>query len=202
MAKKKQSVEVLEDAPEDLGEALKESKKVEPQIMWKSQREFRHDLFKLENEAAQKNVSYKARAPMLIREEHSHVFHSVDRKGEKNIYCAPKLGHFHKIETHDEEGNLLLDAEGKPAPRCGPPLSWTYKKIGNGKPRKFPATIQFEDATQVDKNGEYLVHKDDHRHKMTYLGSEMISPERVRKQQIEDGARLGQMLDGGKTATK
>lgn len=154
--------------------------------------EFRHDLYELDPQPCKKDGSWKTNQPMLTERVHDHIYHSHDKKGRANDYCSPSLGHFHKIMTHDEQGNPYVSSDGHPEPRCGPPLKIVYDKLPSG-PRKRISTIQFKDDRQVDQQGNSLVIKDQHIHKVIYRGSEMLSEHKRQAQVAKDAEKLAQL---------
>ena len=62
----------------------------------------------------------------IKKEDHSHFFYTVDRKGNKMIECTASAGHKHQVETWvDEEGNLV----GK----CSSPIAHNGKVLPEDK---------------------------------------------------------------------
>jgi hypothetical protein len=153
---------------------------VTPNIVWKGDEEFRHDLYKLHIDKMKRNVSYKEAEPSIQEIEHVHFFHSHDKKGKVNETCQPVGGHFHKILTSvDAKGNLVAE--------CGPPLRMVSKKMRNGKQKKIVESVYYI----TEDPGTNIT--DTHKHKMEYLRSELISPNRVLAGQRRDAERLKQM---------
>ena len=155
-----------------------------PNIIWKSNQEFRHDLFKLELSRMKKNMSYKENRPIIEEIEHCHFFHSITNKGTRNDFCQPVGGHFHKVETSiDDEGNVVA--------KCGPPLKKETVRLKTGKYIKKIMSIEYPSVNE--NTGEERNIIDDHTHSVVYLNSEMVSESRTRAQHTADRQQLAQL---------
>lgn len=132
------------------------------QKVWKGQEQFEHQLFKLLPENCIKNKSFTPFHPNTYEREHSHVFHSVDRKGQPQIYSSPSAGHFHEIEMEWDKDELV-------SVKCGPPVRFKYRMQRNKEMRKVKEHVVYKGA---DENGEQDI-VDEHTHEVKYLRSEM-----------------------------
>jgi len=141
--------------------------------------EFTVTTFKLETEKAIKNQAWQKNEYMPRLWEHGHIFHNHDRRGKKQSTSAPMCGHFHEMITHDENGELLVDENGHLSPKCGPPLKKAFRSNGHGKMIKQAVAIEFYDGSRNE------VITDSHTHKITNLGTEVLSQSRIRQEQQE-----------------
>jgi hypothetical protein len=119
-----------------------------------------HDLYKLEVSSFQRNASYNDNAPILENVEHSHFFHSIDSRGRPQIHCNKVGGHFHEV---------AINADGTAL--CGPPVREVKVKRGGRtitKLERVPAIGYMADGITPAI--------DNHTHKVTYRGSEKITP--------------------------
>lgn len=153
MAKKteKESVDVSSPQPQ--------SSKV-----WKGQEKFEHQLFKLLPTNCLKNKSITPFRPDTYPKEHGHMFHSVDRKGQKMVHSAASAGHFHEVEVV-WDGDVLVSA------KCGPPIRFKYRKQRNGEMKKMKEQVAYKG---MDEHGSDDV-VDEHTHEVKYIRSEILS---------------------------
>lgn len=171
-----------------------------PKIRWKGDLEFKHDLVRLKVSTMQKNVSYKKYQPNLEEVQHEHFFHSVDMKGRPNRYCQAVGGHFHEV-TMDWNNP---DENGDPTITVGPALREVdVKSKATGKVRKRVEKVRFasgmhdgnvDGGPEDDEIVEVSYMYDTHTHKAKYEGSEMISPNRLQKQQDQDRAKIQSLI--------
>lgn len=154
----------------------------EPNIQWRENVEFRHDLFVLKNTQCLKNRSWvKYDLTKIIKKEHKHYYHSFNSKGKPFLQCAPACGHFHEVKTSvDKDGNLVAE--------CGPPLRWIMKKRGR-KYIKMKAPILFP----ADEHPSSDDVTDKHTHEIVYSHSEMLSEHKIQTKQMADQAKLASM---------
>ncbi len=131
--------------------------------VWKEQEQFEHQLFKLMPENCLKNKSFTPFHPNTYEKEHSHQYHTVDRKGQPQIYCAPSAGHFHEVEV-EWDGDRLVSA------KCGPPVRFKYRMQRNKEMRKVKEQVIYKGA---DENGDQDI-VDEHTHEVRYIRSEML----------------------------
>lgn len=129
--------------------------------------------FKCEVESMMKNKSWQFGVIDLVKMEHSHLYHTKNSQGRPRQYTAPVGGHFHEVTvSEDEDGNLV----GK----CGPALHEVYKKLKNGKMKKTVEPVSWYDAERE------MFLKDDHSHKITYIDSENLSPDKIKRMQQQN----------------
>lgn len=117
----------------------------------------------------------------LKQVEHVHFYHSHDSQGRPQTTCVSVGGHYHKITTHDDKGNPLVDAQGRPRVECGPPLRKV--KVKRGKKMvsvEEPVTFGMEDGQNV---------VDKHTHKFAYIDSQELSPDKM--EQLKKGNARG-----------
>lgn len=155
----------------------KKTQTLEPKLKIKGLQEIRHDKFKLMPTKMKKNVSFKRFEPRIQQIDHGHIYHSVNRKGKPNQYCAPIGGHFHQIDT-------FVDQNGELKAKCGPPLKIVHKKDRLGNYKKTIVPIIYQGVTE-DKNI-----LDNHIHDVLYLESEYISDQKTHQRQQLDGKKL------------
>lgn len=171
-----------------------------PQVRWKGDFEFRHDLVRLKVSTMQKNVSYKKYVPQLEPVQHEHFFHSVDMKGRANRYCQAVGGHFHEVTVDWDRP----DAHGNPTIKVGPALrEIDVKSKATGKVRKRIEKVRFasgmiegdmDGGPEDDEVVEVSYINDEHTHTAQYEGSEMLSPNRLQRQQDQDRAKLQSLM--------
>jgi len=152
----------------------------EPKRVMKGMQSFMHDLFKLEVSNMKRNVSYKKFQPQIEEVEHAHFFHSHDTGGNRNEYCVPVGGHFHKMQ-------ITTDKEGQVHAVCGPALKEITTTTRAGTPRNSIVPVSWVDEA-LDKE---IV--DTHTHDVAYKGSEEIWPDKVKRDQAMDAAKLSQL---------
>lgn len=150
-------------------------KKAEPQIVYKGDHTFRHDLFKLKPTLLKKNVSFVRGEVKIETFEHSHFFHTHDSGGRPQKYCTQTGGHFHEMTWHSDE------ATGKLVAKCGPAMHYIYKRKGRHQ-KKVMQQIEWNNDNNENSNSESVV-KDGHIHDVEYLWSENISADTVRRRQ-------------------
>lgn len=141
-------------------------------IVWKDQRSFRHDLFKLKVATMKKNFSWKPKEPMIELAEHVHFFHSHNSQGKTQTNCTAVGGHYHEVTV-----DVLPNGELKAT--CSPPLCTKEHVLRSGV-RKSVEAVQWFD----EKSGKNIV--DNHTHEIEYCFSEQISPEKQRAQLASD----------------
>lgn len=156
-----------------------------PKVIWRGQREWRHDLYKLKLSLFKKNESYRKYEPQLRDVEHVHFYHSTDRTGRPLETSGAVGGHFHKVTV-----KTLPD--GTMTAECGPPIRWVERRQRNGKMVRELAAVKFNDGD----DGRWIT--DDHTHEVEYLGSEMVSEAGFAKQASEDKAKLANLEQGRK----
>ena len=137
-----------------------------------------HALYKLEPTIAKKNVSYRYLQPRIEEVEHSHFYHSKDRKGKATKYCSAMCGHFHEISV-TWDGDNLVEAT------CSEPKIFHRVKIkGSNRNIKKLGSVQFP---KVDENtGDVYNLEDNHTHDVSYLGSEDLSNAKFKEQAAID----------------
>lgn len=139
-----------------------------PNIVMRGTSTFWVHHFKAELDTMKKNRSWQYGVVRLDDIEHVHMYHTKNSQGRPLKYTAPVGGHFHEIITEkDEDGNIIA--------KCGPALHTVYKKLKNGKMKKLIKEVSWFD----DEKDDYI--KDTHTHEMTYLDSEKLSPEKIKK---------------------
>jgi len=164
-----------------------------PNIIWKGNREFRHDLFKLELERMKKNMSFRSNQIDIQEVEHCHFYHSVSNKGTANQYSSPVGGHFHEVFTStDANGNIIA--------KCGPALQKVTIKIRTGKFIKRIIPVEYSYVDDIDGRDKIL--KDEHLHNISYIGSEIISSQRIKAQHQSDRDQLQKLQPNFDTAFK
>lgn len=153
---------------------------VQPRLNWKGNETFRHDLFKLTPAFMKKNTSYKKYEPQIQEVEHSHFFHSHDKKGTKMEFCQPVGNHFHRVI-------VAVDGDGNITAKCGPALQKVLIKTKSGKSKSQILPVSYHDGNKE----EDIV--DDHTHEIDYKHSEMISPNAQARQQAVDRRNFQKM---------
>lgn len=158
---------VVEAKPKRKRKAKAPPKK-QPQIVFKDQKEMRHDVFKADLQNFLENTSFTRGMVNIVRREHTHIYHNINSQCKNLEYTNAIGGHFHKVElSEDENGNVVA--------KCGPPLRNGVKRLPNGS---FKKTI--EPVTWFDgMNNRNVV--DDHTHELIYQHSEMIRVDSARK---------------------
>jgi len=147
--------------------------KKEPKIQWKSSKEWRIDLFRLEIAHRLTDVTnWQKHLPTIVRQAHKHFYRTTDRKGTPVFRSTINAGHFHDI-------SLRVKPDGSFDTDCGPPL---YSTVEIKHERAVSKTKK---RTFFDKRTEETT-EDDHRHKIVYEHSEMFSEANVRQRAIDD----------------
>lgn len=145
-------------------EVLNDIKHKGSKIIKKGDANFRHDLFELEPAECLKDVTPYAKRATIVRVEHKHYFHTFDtRRGKKLTSTEPKQGHIHEM-TFIEHDDGSVSAE------CGPPLRERILTDGNGE----ESGAEWVPVSFLDKKTRSQ-QVDDHRHVVTYVGSETMS---------------------------
>lgn len=180
------------------GTALEAPKtSLQTRLAWKGSKEFRHDLFKLGVAKMKKNVSYKKFQPEIQMVEHAHFFHSHDMKGKTMVHSQAVGGHFHEVHIEwerDGEDLILKKAE------CGPALRQVQKRTRSGKWKTVIEAVRYErgdaavDGSDDDDVEITGFEEDTHTHELLYVGSELISPQKIRTSQEQDRAKLAAMM--------
>ncbi len=117
-----------------------------------------HDLWKLEVEPMEKNVSWNE-IPDYQKVEHCHFFHTFDSAGKAQTFCVPVGGHFHEMEVIQEPGKMP-----KVVCKSGP-LKWARQK--NKRTGRFEKVlVPFNDV-------------DEHRHETIYLHSKQVETRKI-----------------------
>jgi hypothetical protein len=160
----------------------KSSIAVQPKIIQRGAKTFRHDLFKATVGSTLKNVGIKKYQPELVKVEHVHFFHSHDAKGQGSKHTTAAVGHFHEVEQY------IDPATGYPAVKCGPALRKVQKRMKNGFMKSFIEPVTFEDGN----TGQTVT--DSHTHEFEYLGSEELSPDKNKQRQKQDAEALRAMM--------
>lgn len=141
-----------------------------PKLTYKGTQKFRHDLFRLEPKSLLRNKSFKAKEVKLESISHTHFFHTFDSNGKPQQYSTPTGGHFHEVKWE-------VGADGELVATCGPALRTVYEKRGSMQ-RKKVVRVKWEN--QYDENLPDMV-EDNHTHDVTYLWSEELSADTIRK---------------------
>ena len=148
---------------------------VAPKVIDRSKRKVLHHLFKAELAKFKKNLSFKPGSPNIQQIEHVHYFHSVDSVGLDQQFTNHVGGHCHKITwSVNETGELVAS--------CGPAVRKRRKITRSGMQTVYEPVF-FEDnfidansySEDIDKPKATKV-VDEHRHAMTYLGSDEVDP--------------------------
>lgn len=117
-----------------------------------------HDLWKLEVEAMEKNISWND-VPDYQKVEHCHFFHTFDSSGKAQKFCVPVGGHFHEMEVIEEPGKMP-----KIVCKSGP-LKWSRKK-NKRTGRMERVLVPFNDV-------------DEHKHETIYLHSKQVETRKI-----------------------
>jgi len=161
-----------------------------PKLFMKGNLEFTHSLFKCLVGTFKKNISWRKYRPQLIDVEHTHFFHTHDRRGKENQYTTPTAGHFHKVTIKDNDGSYLMDSNEYPTIKIGPPLMDHYKKLKSGTHKKIIIPVAYYNE---DKNEDI---EDEHTHACEYLGSEILSEVKIKQTQQENQQAISNMTGG------
>lgn len=141
----------------------KEDKPKQSSKIWKGQEQFEHHLFKLEPTDCIKNKSFTPYSPNTYTRQHSHFFHSVDRKGKPQTTCGPSAGHFHEVE-------VVWDGDELVSVKCGPPIRLKYRMQRNKEMRRVREAVVYKGR---DESGADDI-IDNHVHDVTYVRSEIL----------------------------
>ena len=123
--------------------------------------EFEHDVFKLQPANMRKNMGYNPASPLWEMIEHSHIYHSINSRGQKQVTCTPIGGHCHEVVVKETGGVPEIVS-------VGPPVVKRIKKEGN---RRVPVWAP--------------IAGDDHTHKVGYIRSEKIRPAKINKEFVK-----------------
>lgn len=158
---------------------------------------FFHDLFKSDTKKLIKCI-FNRDAKIGQNEadfqhlDHQHLFHSHDSNGRPQDTCVAVGGHYHKMITHDDKGNMLVDSNGKPRVDCGKP----YKKIKVRQGKKM-VTKEVECSFTME-DGKVL--RDEHTHKFTYIKSQELNPDKIQQLKKQSGAAMMAAFGSGAQA--
>jgi hypothetical protein len=82
-----------------------------------------HDLYKLNDAKAKKNVAWQQGMIQLEDITHVHFFHTIDSAGNPQETCVPINGHFHIMKM------ITKPTAKEPAVyECSPPMVWKRKR--------------------------------------------------------------------------
>lgn len=156
---------------------------------------FWHDRFKSDTKKLIKCIfdrDVKAtggQVPEDIKEfDHQHMFHSHDSNGRPQTTCVAVGGHYHHIQTHDDQGNQLVDKDGRPRVICGPAMQKVKIKQG-----KRMVSVEREIKYQM-QNGELI--KDNHKHEFKYDRSQELSPDKIQQLKKQNGQAMRAAFEG------
>jgi hypothetical protein len=173
------------------------AKKTEIQVnrTAKGTQSFTHDLFKTDVQNVTKNFSFRTYAAQheLVPTPHAHIIHSHTSDGKPQSKTAPMAGHFHELKFTDENGNLLLDQNGKPRCEVGPAMRMVETKAPNGKKIKKAEPVSF-----FLENGTLVT--DSHTHKSIYIESEELSPNKVQQMKRQNATAIMGAFEGAPKA--
>lgn len=138
-----------------------EKKQQRAERIFKQSQQLHHDLYVLEPAEMKKDTSIgKTGDPRFLHPiTHQHFYHSIDQTGKKLNHSSMIGMHFHEMEVVEQ-----LDGPPKVICKSGP-LVWGRKK--------HPHTGKWM-RVKVPVNAY-----DDHRHEVTYLQSEIITPRKA-----------------------
>ncbi len=156
---------------------------------------FTQHTFKSDVNSDMHNISFQRYKPQIVRRKHTHIYRNYNARGKEIFETTPVGGHYHDVVTKDADGNQLLDANGFPTVKCGPPMRIVTRKRPDGATYKVREKVYFTDE-KMEKGF------DEHTHKFTYEGSEEISSDKKKTQMLKDRATLretmGDALDNAK----
>ena len=182
---------------------MSEKKKNLPQDIYQEHKVIPHRLYKLRVAQGTRNDGISKDAPVWVKIEHCHFFHSHnDRTGMANPRCTAQSSHFHEvklfwdkdqvketlIDVHREQGRETTSEREYTGPQfeCGPPLKYKDVKVGNKMVRRItPVQWTIED---IDGTKNVI---DDHTHFVEYLYREDITPFKTQARQDQDKAKIG-----------
>lgn len=157
---------------------------------------FWHDLFKSDVQKMIKNVYHRTdekgigqqKEEDLKQVEHVHFFHSHDSMGRPQDTCVSVGGHYHKMITHDKEGNPLLDRNGNPRVECSIP----YRKV---KVKRGKKMVTVEEVVKWGmEDGQTL--QDKHTHEFRYDQSQELSPDKMEQLKRSNAKGIVAAFDG------
>lgn len=122
--------------------------------------------------------------------EHVHLFHSHDSQGVPQTTSVSVGGHYHKITTHDKDGNILMDSQGRPRVICSKP----YRKVKTRKGKRM-VTVE-EEVKWGMADGQTVV--DDHVHTFTYVKSKELSPDKMEQLKRQNAKAMLGAFEGGR----
>lgn len=155
-------IEATAEAPE-----FKRTKRI-----YKGDQKLIHDLFKLLPTALIYDSGYE-NSPMLVKIEHSHLFHTIDSSGRNQSTCVPIGGHFHFVE-------VVHQKDGAPGLKISGPKKWVQKKIrGTRNTERVAVDVVMQDGTI-----------DSHTHGFEYIGSEEITMRKVNVEAVKFESEL------------
>ena len=174
-------------------------KEVSVERIYRGQREFKHDLFKLKVAKMKRNEGWIHRAPNLIEFEHCHVYHSINEKtGKTNLYCSPLGGHFHEITVNWDKKSK--SGHG-PLVTVGPAL--TKKRIripGSNTPRNRVVPVSWVRYNANNDTDETVV--DNHTHEAEYIDTERIVMGSRDQRREDERNRIRSAMDHSAPATQ
>lgn len=161
---------------------------------------FWHDLFKSDVKKMIKCIFFredgKGRGAMQAEDlkpvEHTHFFHSHDSNGRIQTKCVSVGGHHHKITTHDEEGNPLVDKAGRPYVKCSKPFRMV-------KFRKGKRLVTVEEEVKFEMEDGNVV-EDGHTHVFKYEKSKELSPDKMEQLKRQNAKAMLGAFEGNPQA--
>lgn len=150
---------------------------VEPKIIFRDKRELIHHLFKGELAVCIKSDKF---GPIPVKRiEHVHHFHSHNSNGVPQKHCHAVAGHVHEWEWQADPvtGDLIA--------KCGPPLKKVVRPGRNGINK-----VSYERISVKNPDDGSMI-PDNHQHQMTYLGSDVLTAEKIQAIQRNNSQRLG-----------
>lgn len=161
---------------------------------------FWHDLFKSDVRKMIKCIFFREddkgrgtnQAEDLKPVEHTHFFHSHDSNGRPQTTCVSVGGHYHKITTHDDQGNPLLDKNGRPTVKCSKP--YRKKKVRRGK-----KMVTIEEEVKFEMEDGSVV-QDDHVHVFKYEKSKELSPDKMEQLKRQNARAMLGAFEGAPRA--
>jgi hypothetical protein len=166
----------------------KKADPVKPKIRMRNAVSKDHHLFKAEVADTLKNTSWTRGNPKIVKIEHCHFFHTIDSNLREQKYTTPVNNHYHKV-------SWFIDSDGELRAECGPPIRKVTKTRRDGSTRTVEEPITFEND-HTEENGLEDTIIDDHRHDMTYIGTDRISPKIVKAMQEKTVAAIATAMGG------
>lgn len=146
----------------------RKAKKKTSNLVFKHEREIRHDVFKTDIKKFKENTSFTKDDPAIVEREHTHIYHTVNSQCRPLQYTNAVGGHFHKVTvSEDEDGNLVAT--------CSEPLKYHFRRMPRGGFKKSIGPVSWYDGN-TDRT---IV--DDHVHVLNYMHSEMLNVDSSRK---------------------